>query len=254
MESNTTEITTLITENLPNWTNEPGHILISGLENRYRTNSSSYENMTTSFSDYLIECKKQINGIWSKNKKEEFRDNNSQFLLKVIDLCNLEITAKKERVEGKRKEYRNQLCDGFLDVVSIFLNQSVLETFDKSKCEEILKYIKDNTILNTLFSINDEECDVEMMEMSFKNFLNNCKDKMYEYPEYFNKEVSEHIRDLCNKKEGYEQRKEEERVNQKKETGGKKTAIAVVAFFAGFFSAAVAEKLLNSSKNNKEKE
>lgn len=190
MESNTTELTTKITEVLPNWTKEPGHILILGLENRYRTNSSSFENMITPFSDYLIECKKQINGIWSKNKKEEFRDNNSQFLLRVIDLCNLEITAKKESVEGKRKEYRNQLCDGFLDLVSVFLDQSVLESFDKSKCEEILKYIKDNKILNTLFFINDEECDVEMMEISFKNFLNNCKDKIYEYPEYFNKEAS----------------------------------------------------------------
>ena len=253
MESNTTELTTKITEVLPNWTKEPGHILILGLENRYRTNSSSFDNLTTSFSDYLIECKKQINGIWSKNKKEEFRDNNSQFLLKVIDLCNLEITAKKERVEGKRKEYRNQLCDGFLDLVSIFLDQSVLETFDKSKCEEILKYIKDNTILNTLFFINDEECDVEMMEMSFKNFLNNCKDKMYEYPEYFNKEVSEHIRDLCNKREGYEQRKEEERINQKRRGRVKEIAIAVGSFLAGFFGAAAAEKLLNSSKDNKKK-
>ena len=156
-------------------------------------------------------------------------------------------------MSGKRKEYRNQLCDGFLDLVSIFLDQSVLETFDKSKCEEILKYIKDNTILNTLFSINDEECDVEMMEMSFKNFLNNCKDKMYEYPEYFNKEVSEHIRDLCNKREGYEQRKEEERINQKRRGRVKEIAIAVGSFLAGFFGAAAAEKLLNSSKDNKKK-
>ena len=77
MESNITELTTKITEVLPNWTKEPGHILILGLENRYRTNSSSFDNLTTSFSDYLIECKKQINGIlvYIKIKIEIENDN-----------------------------------------------------------------------------------------------------------------------------------------------------------------------------------
>ena len=91
MESNITEITTLITENLPNCTKEePGYILISAFANRYKTRSYKFDNMTIPFSKYLSAVETQCNGIMFNGKRNKIIENNSNFLFDFLNLCNYE--------------------------------------------------------------------------------------------------------------------------------------------------------------------
>lgn len=87
MESNITEITTLITENLPNCTKEePGYILISAFANRCKTRSYKFDNMTIPFSKYLSAVETQCNGIMFNGKRNKIIENNSNFLFDFLNL------------------------------------------------------------------------------------------------------------------------------------------------------------------------
>lgn len=251
MESNTTEITTLITENLPNCTKEdPGYILISAFANRYKTRSYKFDNMTIPFSKYLSAVETQCNGMMLNGKRNKIIENNSNFLFDFLNLCNYEIEARKGKFEETRKDCEKKIFDDFMKLVSLVLDQSLSKTFDKS---EILNRINDNDILTSFFSISDAEYEIEEIEMSYCRFLNKCKEGVLKNRNYFNEQLCNSICDLYNEKVAYEQGKAEEKINQKRRGRVKETAIAVAAFFFGFFGAAAADKLLNSSKDNKKK-
>lgn len=251
MESNTTEITTLITENLPNCTKEdPGYILISAFANRYKTRSYKFDNMTIPFSKYLSAVETQCNGMMLNGKRNKIIENNSNFLFDFLNLCNYEIEARKGKFEETRKDCEKKIFDDFMKLVSLVLDQSLSKTFDKS---EILNRINDNDILTSFFSISDAEYEIEEIEMSYCRFLNKCKEGVLKNRNYFNEQLCNSICDLYNEKVAYEQGKAEEKINQKRRGRVKEIAIAVGSILAGFFGAAAAEKLLNSSKDNKKK-
>lgn len=251
MESNTTEITTLITENLPNCTKEdPGYILISAFANRYKTRSYKFDNMTIPFSKYLSAVETQCNGMMLNGKRNKIIENNSNFLFDFLNLCNYEIEARKGKFEETRKDCEKKIFDDFMKLVSLVLDQSLSKTFDKS---EILNRINDNDILTSFFSISDAEYEIEEIEMSYCRFLNKCKEGVLKNLNYFNEQLCNSICDLYNEKVAYEQGKAEEKINQKRRGRVKEIAIAVGSILAGFFGAAAAEKLLNSSKDNKKK-
>ena len=254
MESNTTEITTLITENLPNCTKEdPGYILISAFANRYKTRSYKFDNMTIPFSKYLSAVETQCNGMMLNGKRNKIIENNSNFLFDFLNLCNYEIEARKGKFDETRKDCEKKIFDDFMKLVSLVLDQSLSKTFDKS---EILNRINDNDILTSFFSISDAEYEIEEIEMSYCRFLNKCKEGVLKNRNYFNEQLCNSICDLYNEKVAYEQGKAEEKINQKKEsrTDWIKTTLKVGGSIGGgallgyFLS-----KLSGSNKNKKKK-